>query len=127
MSDPEVPWKPEAVEAACHQGTYTEFLARKRQTAAPIGRTVNLRAHPGLHPWWGAYAPAITRWEATLGRDAPPPTEVGRLAPRFVEWMMGLDEGWVTDVGLSRPQQLKALGNGVVPQQAAHALERLLT
>jgi DNA (cytosine-5)-methyltransferase 1 len=40
---------------------------------------------------------------------------------------MGLPEGWVTDVpGLSRNAQLKALGNGVVPQQAALALSLLL-
>lgn len=40
---------------------------------------------------------------------------------------MGLPEGWVTDVpGLSRKDQLKALGNGVVPQQAAAALRLLL-
>lgn len=40
---------------------------------------------------------------------------------------MGLPEGWVTDVpGLSRNAQLKALGNGVVPQQAAMALRMLL-
>ena len=41
---------------------------------------------------------------------------------------MGLPAGHVTDpaIGLTRNQQLKALGNGVVPQQAAHAL-RLIT
>lgn len=40
---------------------------------------------------------------------------------------MGLPEGWVTDVpGLTRKDQLKALGNGVVPQQAAAALRMLL-
>ncbi len=44
-----------------------------------------------------------------------------RLSPRFVEWMMGLPDGWVTGRGLSRPEQLKCLGNGVVPQQAAAA------
>lgn len=50
-----------------------------------------------------------------------------RLSPRFVEWMMGLPLGWVTDVpGLSRTEQLKALGNGVVPQQCALAVSRLL-
>ena len=50
-----------------------------------------------------------------------------RLSPAFTEWMMGLPEGWVTDVpGLSRNAQLKALGNGVVPQQAAMALRLLL-
>lgn len=41
--------------------------------------------------------------------------------------MMGLPEGWVTGVpGLGRRDQLKALGNGVVPQQAALALTLLL-
>lgn len=40
---------------------------------------------------------------------------------------MGLSEGWVTDVpGLTRNEQLKLLGNGVVPQQAEHALRLLL-
>ena len=39
--------------------------------------------------------------------------------------MMGLPDGWVTDpaIGISRNDQLKALGNGVVPQQAALALD----
>lgn len=41
--------------------------------------------------------------------------------------MMGIPAGWVTDptIGLTRNQQLKALGNGVVPQQALLALSRL--
>ena len=40
---------------------------------------------------------------------------------------MGLPAGWVTDVpGLSRNEQLRALGNGVVWQQAATALRLLL-
>jgi DNA (cytosine-5)-methyltransferase 1 len=44
-----------------------------------------------------------------------------------VEFLMGLPAGWVTDVpGLSRSDQLKALGNGVVPQQAAAAVRFLL-
>lgn len=82
---------------------------------------------------WGDYGPAIARWEHAIGRPAPAPTEPGRtgnprLAPRFVEWMMGLPDGHVTDpaIGISRNDQLKALGNGVVPQQAALALDVLL-
>ena len=47
----------------------------------------------------------------------------GRLNAVFVEYMMGLPVGWVTNTGLSRAQQLKMLGNGVVPQQAKLALE----
>lgn len=39
--------------------------------------------------------------------------------------MMGLPAGWVTDIDIPRNAQLKALGNGVVPQQAALALTLL--
>ena len=39
---------------------------------------------------------------------------------------MGLPDGWVTEVpGLSRKDQLRLLGNGVVPQQAATAIRYL--
>lgn len=110
------------------------------------------------------YAPAVARWESILGRPAPDPTEAtgkggaARLSPRFVEWMMGLPDGWVTGesveawrarlqqrraggdtrpVGhrgsvarrtmpISRNDALKALGNGVVPHQAAAAVRHLL-
>lgn len=48
------------------------------------------------------------------------------LAPAFVKWLMGLDEGHVTDLGLPRTLALRVLGNGVVPQQAAAALRLLL-
>ncbi|MEV8124074.1 DNA cytosine methyltransferase [Streptomyces sp. NPDC085944] len=77
---------------------------------------------------WGRFASAITRWEAVTGRTAPRATDDrSRLNPEFVEWMMGIDAGHVTGVpGLSRNEQLKALGNGVVPQQAAAALRALL-
>ena len=44
-----------------------------------------------------------------------------RLSPEFVSWMMGLPAGWVTDLGLTRNEELKILGNGVVRQQAAAA------
>ena len=81
---------------------------------------------------WDQYAAAIARAEQAIGRPAPPPTETGpkgapRLSPRFVEWLMMLPEGWVTDVaGLSRNDQLKMLGNGVVPAQCAAALRAFL-
>ena len=81
---------------------------------------------------WGEYGPAIARWEHVTGRPAPAPTKPGRtskpqLNPAFVEWMMGLPAGWVTDpaIGISRNDQLKALGNGVVPRQAALAVSLL--
>lgn len=81
---------------------------------------------------WGAYEPAIRRWEGVLGHHAPSPTETSsrgsqRLSPQFVEWMMGLPAGHVCDVpGLTRNEQLKALGNGVVPAQAYAALGLML-
>ena len=81
---------------------------------------------------WGKFEPAIRRWEATIGRPAPAPTKPDgkdgnhRLSSAFTEWMMGLPEGWITDVGLSRNEELKACGNGVVPQQAELALRVLL-
>lgn len=77
---------------------------------------------------YGPYRGAIQRWERVLGRPAPLPTIAGpkgkaRLNPPFVEWMMGLPEGWVTDLdAVPYTQQLKILGNGVVPQQARAAL-----
>ncbi|GAB2796500.1 hypothetical protein [Amycolatopsis magusensis] len=82
---------------------------------------------------WGEYAAAVHRWELITGRPAPYPTQPGRhgrpvLAPPFVEWLMGLPPGWVTTeyLGLPRTAQLRALGNGVMPAQAAHALRLLL-
>jgi len=81
---------------------------------------------------WGKFEPAIRRWEETLGRPAPSPTKPDgkdgnhRLSSAFTEWMMGLPSGWITEVGLSRKDELKACGNGVVPQQAELALRALL-
>lgn len=81
---------------------------------------------------WGKFEPAIRRWESVLGRPAPAPTKPDgkdgnhRLSSAFTEWMMGLPEGWITDAGLTRNEELKACGNGVVPQQAEYALRILL-
>ena len=107
-------------------GARNETSGRKEGTQHHSGRTL------GDVAWldaWGEYGPAIHRWEDILGRPAPAPTEPGknrpRLSSRFVEWLMGLDDGHVTGVGLTRNQELKALGNGVVPQQGAAALRHL--
>lgn len=81
---------------------------------------------------WGKFEPAIRRWELVLGRPAPSPTKpdgrdgAHRLSSAFTEWMMGVPEGWITDCGLKRNEELKACGNGVVPQQAELALRILL-
>ena len=84
---------------------------------------------------WGQYGDAVRRWEYCLGRFAPEPSEPSvtktgepssRLHVPFVEWMMGLPPGWVSDLEMARTHKLKLLGNGVVPQQAAVAYLSLL-
>ena len=74
---------------------------------------------------FGAYEPAVRRWEQTLGRTAPVPVDERGINNSFVEWMMGLPENHVCNQGLSRTAELKMLGNGVVPQQALLALALL--
>lgn len=82
---------------------------------------------------WGPYQAAIRRAEQACGRPAPEPTEPNRngnprLSARFAEWMQMLPAGWVTDpaLGLSRADQLKAIGNGVCPPQAYRSLALLV-
>lgn len=81
---------------------------------------------------FGKYEPVVHRWEQVTGMPAPAPTEPNRngkprLNAEFASFMMGLPPGWVTQVpGVTRAQQLKACGNGVVSQQAAAALRHLL-
>lgn len=81
---------------------------------------------------WGRFHDSIKLWEEITGRNAPTPTIIDpksnerKLSSLFTEWLMGLPEGWITDAGLTRNEELKACGNGVVPQQAAMALKILL-
>lgn len=117
-------WRPDAAD------TLRILRDRPRGARGRRHEPTDSRRTPDRSPWL-EYAPAIHRWEEVTGREAPLPTETGQrggdvLSPRFVEWMMGLPAGHVTDTpGLSRSQALKALGNGVVPQQAAHAVSHL--
>ena len=104
---------------------------RERAREARHGRTGPSDGDSGIH--WGTYAPAVRRWER-LTRPAPAPTELNsngrpRLSAAFAEWMMGLPAGHVTDpaIGISRAHQLKAIGNGVCPQQAIAAYASILT
>src|SRR5690625_2898031 len=105
-------------------GWLTEQESRVGDAVVPDRRTVRR---------WGRYADAITRWEHITGRPAPAPALLNgadgpRPAPAFVEWLMGLPTGWVTDTDdLTQNQQITALGNGVLPVQAAAALTTLLT
>ena len=96
----------------------------------PLGSNVTLTdATVRIAETFGQYSPAIARWETVLERPAPAPTEptgrngAARLSSRFTEFMMGLPDGWVTDVpDVSRNEALKLCGNGIVPQQLAEAV-----
>ena len=79
---------------------------------------------------FGKWENAIQRWERIIGRLAPNPSistskKYDIVSPRFVEFMMGLPDGHVTDLGLTYESQMKVLGNGVVPLQATHAIKFL--
>lgn len=78
---------------------------------------------------WGRFAAAVAR-HADLFGTPPAPTEVGpkggvRMAAPFPEWMMGLAPGYVTDL-LPHNDALRAIGNGVMPQQGYYAIGELL-
>jgi Site-specific DNA methylase len=103
------------------------------ETQSSSVRRGDVHADRGVLRRWGRYAGAIARWERITGRPAPAPAllidgETPRPAPAFVEWLMGLSAGWITDpaLGLSHAQQLAALGNGVAPPQAVAALRELV-
>lgn len=80
-------------------------------------------SHDGQVPQLGRRF--IARRDMQMQTPPTPLDQDGKLNALFVEYMMGLPIGWITDSGLSRAQQLKMLGNGVVPQQAEYALELL--
>ena len=79
-------------------------------------------AHAGR---WGEFDDAIRRHAEVLGRLPPDPMEDGKLGAGFVEWMMMVPNGWVTDIVDKRTLCLRLLGNAVVPVQAAFALGQL--
>ena len=115
--------------------TNSDSISTGRHTGTPPGAQTERRNvgqfHNGFENeieggrFWRHYWPAIDRWERVLGCPAPEPITDGKLSALFVEWMMGLDEGHVTDIAASRAKALACLGNGVVPQQAKRALELL--
>ena len=108
--------------------TFTDNLKSSQQKEGSM-HSVNLSQ--AVHMSWGKFEDVIARWESIVNRPAPAPTEpdgkdgAHRLSSKFTEWMMGLQPGWVTGHGLSRKDELKACGNGVVPQQAELALRLL--
>lgn len=115
---------PAASEA--ERGHQPEEKARAR------GGQVTLSGQLNYSSRFDRFEPAVKRWEQVTGMEAPAPTEpdgkdgAHRLSSKFTEWMMGLPKGWITGLGLSRKDELKACGNGVVPQQAELALRLLM-
>jgi DNA (cytosine-5)-methyltransferase 1 len=105
---------------------------RLERNARPLNEVaVNQLRPAGDAVDYGRYARAVLRWAQVINRLPPSPLEMSPrgtlvLSPPFVEWMMGLEPGWVTGLGLSRGAQLKLLGNGVVPQQVVLGLSILL-
>ncbi|MCO1575348.1 DNA cytosine methyltransferase [Crossiella sp. SN42] len=105
-----------------------EMVQPPRPTGLPA--TVD-RGEDGTPVWRRPLQDSFDRWESIIGR--PPPdyrasNKNGRVCTnaRWVEWLMGLPDGWVTDVpGMSRTMALHMLGNGVVPLQATAALDIL--
>ncbi|WP_258527678.1 hypothetical protein [Streptomyces sp. NBRC 110611] len=123
---------PTASEHGSHYATAEERKAAGHQAYLSNVMTSLTSPPAAMEPQscgidWGPYAAAVKRWEE-FTRSAPQPVDDrGRLNPALVEWLMGLPDGHVTAVpDLSRAAQLKALGNSVVPQQAAAALRLLL-
>ena len=110
---------------------WTERMKERRVNGNGHGKSLSIEVRKAPTSW-GTYRDAVLAWEQHSGRQAPRPVEPApeggaRLAPAFSEWMMGLPAGWVTDVpGITRNEALRALGNGVVPQQAAAAVSFLL-
>lgn len=120
----------EAIERQLRQGSGRACEQENHDGEPTRGHLAD--SEPGrVQTNWGVYAPAIRRWEASRG-TAPAPTELTpkgkhRLNAEFASWMMGLESGHVTGVpGITRNEQLKAIGNGVVPQQAIAALKHML-
>jgi DNA (cytosine-5)-methyltransferase 1 len=113
------------------EGQHTRDRLRETGKKESSPGSNNVGDRPGRLGKYKEYENGIRRWELVSGRLAPEELlykhENGstKVNPEFVEWMMGLPPGWVTDVGLSYTAQLELLGNGVVPQQATLALATL--
>lgn len=121
-----------AVESGSHNAAPNSGGAREQQRGRDVADVARWTDNGSAEVGWGQFRLAVHRWESILGRPAPEPTQAGRggsrvLSPRFVEWMQGVEPGWVTDVpGLGRSDMLRLLGNGVVPQQGEAAVRWLV-
>lgn len=88
--------------------------------------------HVVTHDLWADYREAEDRAARTIGRPHPARTRVNKtrresISTAYVEWMMGLPPGYVTnntDIPISA--QNRALGNMCTPRQAHAAVANLL-
>lgn len=121
------------------QGNVTGEVSSWGPYGAAIARWESVMGRPAPSPV-RVGDEALARWKRQVarrraGKDRRPVGMRGSLRmpspslnPELTEWMMGWPAGWVTAsvIGLSRGEQLKACGNGVVLQQAIAALRMLL-
>lgn len=110
----------------CDSKTVTDSYKHGRQEGNGESGSASPKRPGRTWPGFGPYSVSVEQWAIILNRPTPDPVDAnGRLTTTFVEWMMGLPEGHVTNVGIPWTAQMKALGNGVVPQQAALALKMM--
>lgn len=111
-----------------YAGRFGQYGPAVTRWEAILDRLAPAPTEPGA-----AGMPAIRRCAHAAGLDGYAARHLvltgqagARLASLFVEWLMGLPYGHVTGVpDLTRPEELHALGNGVVPQQIAAAVIEL--
>lgn len=97
------------------------------------GGTLNISNFPfHLLRNWNEYLPAIERWESVTGMNAPAPQYLDssgdrQTSPVFVEWIMGMQQGYVTETdGISELAKTRILGNSVVSSAATEAYDHCL-
>lgn len=121
---------------ATHPG-HGPVTERARAARRPVGERSPVRQEPAggreVPPGvdWREFRPYVARWAEVVGRPAPKPwvvTSRSSVFPSavFAEWVMGLPHGHVSAVpGLSMDDQMRLIGNGVVPRQLASLVRAL--
>lgn len=111
--------------SACAGGVLENTVSERRRGGgirhgeSPTARDETEAQTAGPCPGWPARpGEPQHEWEE-------PRTIDRKLNPSWVAQLMGLPSDWVEVEGLTREMKLRALGNGVVPQQAEHAIRCL--
>lgn len=106
-------------------------VIRASEVGAPHQRArVFVVAYPKHNGWTNDWqTQELGRGSASridlLMQEPPARLDKNQVNPKFIEYMMGLEKGWVTDFNFPIQEIYKILGNGVVPQQALLALQEL--